>query len=184
MHLLHDFLVDPILGILGRIRGRDTRLLRWLLKSLRNEKKAAVSGPCNGEFWVWQNAVGAYALTVGSLWPQNEEQDVASARDNKSKVDDPGRKGGLGEGNRMSSLAIRHEARGRPERPTSLKASGNAGVLNLRMWMDEKVCEWRQCPKMVKWDNVDAVFQKIEWLRTTEGLEVLEHMCHDTGVDD
>lgn len=184
MHLLHDFLVDPSLGILARIRGRDTRLLRWLLESLRNEKTTAVSGPYNGEFWVWQIAVGAYVLTVGSLWPQNEEQDVASARDNKSTVNDPAREGGLGQGNKMSSLAVRPEAPGRPESPTSLKASGNAKVLNLRMWMDETVCEWRQYSKMVEWDNVDAVFQKIEWLRTTEGLEVLEHICHDTGADD
>ncbi|KAL2066966.1 hypothetical protein VTL71DRAFT_1390 [Oculimacula yallundae] len=192
-HLVHDFLVVPNRSTLTRVSGVDTRLLRWLLASLRDVDNTAASDTRHSNHWVWQTAVGAYALTVGSLWPQDEENLVAPAQ---GIVEDQHQLYPITKGNSNKSkegLLVREHSRQadnsrpystpftqpryRPRSSTDQYTPDSDELLKLRTWADEMISDWRECRRMVHWKNAGVVLQKIEWLRTTDGLKALEQIC-------
>ena len=201
MHLLHDFLVEPSRCILTRVSGVDTRLLRWLLASLGDAKQNSASGVQHSNHWVWQTAVAAYALTVGSLWPQDGENSAASAQVIVEDLDQPhrvakgrisksikkggqvGKQSGLAD-NSVPALTALIQPRGGAQESAHESEAENDRLLELRTWTEETVSEWRTSQRMVQWKNAGIVLQKIEWLRTSDGMKALEQMCLESEADD
>ncbi|TPX18229.1 uncharacterized protein E0L32_002738 [Thyridium curvatum] len=183
MHLLHEFLLDPELCVLKRVPGVDVGLLRWLVKSLRDCRDTGTPVPLYSDLWIWQTAVSAYALIVGSVWEEGELGSAKTVQAGTELPDPPAvdQSTEMGMG-RTLVLPVRSLNETPSPSPHEL---GRAEHLKLSTLVEEWLHEWTQSPRMVQWAREDAIFDKIEWFKTDEGLNLLEYIIHrDSGVED